>query len=230
MKAKIKTPSKELLEEVIGKTWFTVLEHMEHFSIESRDHGDMLTDTAGEKDVAEGRRILKAIRAVFPISKWKSKADVVDEWVVVSIQKKPFTELEIKQMRQKKKMAKLDKHIRALVSEANERTKKDNCRPSFGGSCYDGHYCYYATLNVTFGQRYLYPEHVGAGFYFANAIDAEAELKLLLEKVPELKVGRRMEYVSERKTGNRPPPNDIIEVKHVIQYELKISKSIHSDK
>lgn len=218
-------PTVETVRATIGRTWFDVSDEDDRIDIESRQHGDVGSETAGKQDIAEGRRILKDLRKAFPQAKWVTGFDVVDEWVSVSIRKAPLTAKEKEARKQKALIEKLRERIKAVTDEVNERTKKDGCRGSFSGLVYEG--CSYikVSLKVVFGQRLLYHNHLGAGFCYANEEAALAAIDPLVAGFPEFAWKRTTREPVAHRTGNYRPPNNIIEHEGYIEYEHQIRKA-----
>lgn len=73
------------IKSTIGRTWFSIDEEDDQFVLESRDYGDVGEETAGQTDITEAKRILAALRAAGV----RCSAEVVDEWVIVTVPK-PF--------------------------------------------------------------------------------------------------------------------------------------------
>jgi hypothetical protein len=218
------SPSVESVKQAIGRTWFDVSDEDDRIDIETRQHGDVGSETAGKQDIAEGRRILKDLRKAFPQSKWVTKFDVVDEWVSVSVRKEPLTPREKAERKQQALIAKLRERLTAVTADANARTQKQGCRNSFSCCVYDG--CSYikVSIKVVFGQRLLYHNHLGAGFYFANEEAASEAIDPLVAGFPEFEWARTTREPQPRRTGNYSPPNNVIEHEGYVEYEHQIRK------
>lgn len=61
-----------------------IQEDDDRITLDTREHGNVASESAGQQDIVEGRRILGILRTSFPEN--KSSAEVVDEWVIVTIQ------------------------------------------------------------------------------------------------------------------------------------------------
>lgn len=53
-------------------------------TIDTREHGNVASESAGQQDILDGRRILGILKTSFPEN--KPSAEIVDEWVIVTIQ------------------------------------------------------------------------------------------------------------------------------------------------
>jgi hypothetical protein len=216
------------VKEAAGRTWFDCSDEGTCIVLSSRDHGDVGAEIAGKADKDEGSRLRQLLRKVFKPAAWVVEYDVIDEWVHVSVRKEPLTKREKADRARKDKIAKLDQALKAIVAAANEERKKLNCRLPFSSFVYDGHYSQKATLKVMFGKRFLYPSHMGSGFVFADEETASEAIKPLLEKLPSLKLPasiawtRTIREATPRRTGNYPPPHNVIEEEGYIEYEADI--------
>lgn len=78
------TLTESSIRKIIAPSWFDISDEGNgEFIIDTRDHGDVGSETAGLTDIREARRIAKALRAVSP--EIKVVADVCDEWVTVTV-------------------------------------------------------------------------------------------------------------------------------------------------
>lgn len=71
-------------------SWFSTQEEengSKYLLIDTRDNGDVGDESPGQKDIAEGRRIAKALREKYP--ELNVSLDVVDEWVQVAVDDGP---------------------------------------------------------------------------------------------------------------------------------------------
>jgi hypothetical protein len=65
------------------RTWMEVRVEGTHLTIDTRDNGDTYNECPGQRDINEGRRVIKAIRSEFP--EVKAQLEAVDEWVILTI-------------------------------------------------------------------------------------------------------------------------------------------------
>ena len=81
--------NKEDLINAIGRLpiGWSIEDTGEAFLLTTRESGNVGEETAGKSDIEMGRRILGILRKSFPDAENKSSAEVVDEWVIVSIGK-----------------------------------------------------------------------------------------------------------------------------------------------
>jgi hypothetical protein len=96
--------NKEDLINAIGRLpiGWSIEDTGEAFLLTTRESGNVGEETAGQSDVVMGRRILGMLRKSFPQEENKSSAEVVDEWVIVSIDKGTNSDEAIrKELRQK---------------------------------------------------------------------------------------------------------------------------------
>lgn len=61
-----------------------IQEDDDRITLDTREHGDVAGESAGQQDIVDGRRILGILKTSFPEN--KPSAEVVDEWVIVTIQ------------------------------------------------------------------------------------------------------------------------------------------------
>ena len=79
------SPSVEGIKNLI-KSWFEVSEPYEGaFTIETRDGWDG-GDNPNPRNIEEGRRIIKLLRATYP--EYMVTADVADEWVIIEMKRR----------------------------------------------------------------------------------------------------------------------------------------------
>jgi hypothetical protein len=74
---------KQKIKNLIGNTWFYLVDDVNSFALESRDFGDISNDETGPKDRQEARRLITILRA----NGIKCGVELVDEWVVIDIPK-----------------------------------------------------------------------------------------------------------------------------------------------
>ena len=81
--------NKEDLINAIGRLpiGWSIEDTGEAFLLTTRESGNVGEETAGKSDIEIGRRILGILRKSFPDAENRSSAEVVDEWVIVSIGK-----------------------------------------------------------------------------------------------------------------------------------------------
>jgi hypothetical protein len=75
----------DAIKKIIGSTWFSFEDvESESASLTSREYGSTGEETPGVEDIREANRITRELRAAgFTVT-----ADVVDEWVIVTIKTK----------------------------------------------------------------------------------------------------------------------------------------------
>ncbi len=213
------TPTVETVKAAIGRTWFDVSDEDSFINIESRDHGDVGSETPGKEDVKEGQRLLDLLRKAFPPSKWATKFEVVDEWVTVSLRVAPLSKVERDKLARERKVSRLRAELGAVVAAANDETKKDGYRLSFSAHVHEGDYFKKVTIKAVFGERFLYPNHLGARFLLVNEIEADEALQPLVKKFSGLTWSKTIREPTPRRTGNCPPPHNIIENEGYVEYE-----------
>lgn len=71
----------EDIKRIIGRTWFDVSEEGDEIIIDSREYGDVGEESYGEKDLKEGRRIIRLLRE----TGLSCSIEGVDEWVIVTV-------------------------------------------------------------------------------------------------------------------------------------------------
>ena len=71
----------EDIKRIIGRTWFNVSEEGDEIIIDSREYGDVGEESYGEKDLKEGRRIIRLLRE----TGLSCSIEGVDEWVIVTV-------------------------------------------------------------------------------------------------------------------------------------------------
>lgn len=79
----MKNPIEQQIKDILGKTWFSVSDEGDHFTIDSREYGDICNEETGLEDRREGNRILKLLRD----AGIKCSAECVDEWVILTVMK-----------------------------------------------------------------------------------------------------------------------------------------------
>ena len=80
----MKLPTLEEIKKTIGQTWFTEDGcDSSLISLSTRDHGDVGEEEPGWLDIAEAKRIIKALREAYP--QLSIDSDTCDEWVTVEI-------------------------------------------------------------------------------------------------------------------------------------------------
>jgi hypothetical protein len=221
-----KTPTVESVKEAIGRTWFDVSDEDSRIDVESRQYGDVGNETPGKRDIDEGKRLFKLIRKVFKASKWVLTFNITDEWVTVSLRKEPITAKEKAEAVRKKRIETVRSRLEALVLVANEARKAEGYRTPFSSHVYDGHYNVSATVKVNFGKRYLYLEHMNSRFVFADEDTAGAAIADIMKGLEDLTWERTVREPTPRRTGNRPPPHNIIEEEGYIEFKADLRQHL----
>lgn len=206
-----------------GRTWFGVSDEGDQILLDTRDHGDVGAEEAGDADIKEAMRVLKELRKTFKPADYLTSMEVVDEWVHVSVRKLPYTAEERKEHKLQKRLRKLEEAIKTLVGQENEKLRKGvkNLRDSFAWYLSrNSHSCYsrLPSLKVSafYGKRFLYQDRGGACFTYCDAEAALQGLHELLELLnPLIKYhgGWRLEIKGpwDKTTYNFSPPNNVIE-------------------
>jgi len=199
----------------IGKSWFDLTEEDGRIELETRLHGSVGEETAGEEDKKEGLRILRALRKAFPVAHYETMFDVVDEWVSVSIRVEPFNKAERAAILKEAKLVKLNTKLREVTETLNAAARAENLNlrgpASFHVSTGHTFKPDQVEVKVEFGKRFLYTNHLGAGIKFATAEEAEAAGRKMLESFPKIDWTMTISKPFDRTTYNNPAPYNVIE-------------------
>lgn len=224
--------TQEKVKAALDRTWFTIEETENNILLDTRDHGDVGSETPGKEDIAEGKRIFKRLRKAFPASKYIMEFEVVDEWVTVAVRKEPLTAAERERRSLKAKADKINGKAEAVLSALNATLTAND--PKVGNPLYfrvsDRHFgCgkpnYVAVLTAKFGERLLYTEHQGAKFVFRDAREATAKLGELTSEIEDFGLTFVRSVVSgptEQHTYNYPPPRNVIERSGDVRFEFEL--------
>jgi len=214
----------EAVRQAVGQTWFDITDDGAHIELGSRDNGDVGEERPGQVDIAEGRRLMGLLRAVFKPASWEIKGDTVDEWVSITLRKHPYTGEELAAQRHKASMRRLEEEMKLACDEANSALPQAK-DPAFGrpfrAHVYAGIHDHNVTIAATFGKRILY-HRPGTDFVFAAADEADAVLKGIVARFSAYAWTRSVSGPYEQRTGNRRPPDNLIESKGEVEYGTRI--------
>jgi hypothetical protein len=240
-----KTLTSEDIRRAIGRTYFGMEDDDSHILLDTRSNGDVGSETPGEPDIEEGKRILKSLRENFPHH--HSGIETVDEWVHVSIRKAPKSEREIREAAFETKRVQLTKKLSpslgAAILAVNQKILGvENLKAPASANL--AHPFYWdgkimaerptpetfgrpvLQIRSKFGERLRYRDHLGAIPAFKTPEEA-------MEKLPELLAALGGEIVGtpgkegpyERETYNYRPPNNIIERVGTITFSVALPKA-----
>lgn len=138
------------IRETVGKTWFDFAQEDTSVILDTRQHGDVGEEEAGAEDKDEGRRIIKALRAAYPPTDYRTRYEVVDEWVTVTIDLAPYPPAKRKAMREDKLFAEWLTQRHREADAANQLfTTAKQAQPFYLHGATDKKYTW--TLQVAFG-------------------------------------------------------------------------------
>jgi hypothetical protein len=207
------------VKELIGRTWFDFEETETEITLDTRDSGDVGEETPGAEDIAEARRIMKAIRTVFPKETHLTDWETCDEWVSVTIKKQPRPMEEIRKDR-------LIAEFNAKFDAVKERIAEKFSLGLRSVSVYwrnDE-----LDLNIVFGDQILYLSY-HKQFDFRTEDDAETaaqEIMGMLNALPVESWGKReVSRPIKDFTGNYRPPNNVISIKQTLTYRGRLNLS-----
>jgi hypothetical protein len=212
----------EELKELIGDTWFDIT--MSHdnscLSLDTRDHGDVGEEKAGQEDWDEGERLLKILRKDHDALNYSITLEDVDEWVTLEMRE--YSKEEKANIRMKYATMERTKQIKAFTDELNKNALKGTNTgrsPIMVGS---GYKLTDSWVTIEYGRRFLYNNHRCAEFAISEKEEAEYLAKEIQKEFPQFKwtVEPPKEGI-KKLTGNYRPPNNVIEEYNQIQLTAK---------
>jgi hypothetical protein len=240
----------ESVKKVVGRTWFDFEDQEDRIMLDTRDNGNVGDETPGQEDVTEGRRLIKALRAAFPLH--HCAFEIVDEWVHVDIKKRRKSEREQREealetlKREGKKLhepaltaalAAVHQEIIGPAPEGNDRRAMSNYKAKRTPFYSNEHFLLermdpkdpgriVVTIGAFFGERLLYCDHLGAVPPFKTPEEAQEALSKLLAHLPGAEVIGKpaIEGPYEKETYNYRPPNNIIERVGTIKFHLALGE------
>ena len=135
----------------------------------------------------EARRIVKAIRSVFPREIYEVCDDICDEWVTVSVRKTPYSAEEIAKKAQEAKAWSVYSMVRDAV-KALPKSESSSIRPAIKLEVHPVNPNKRMTLIADFGERFANLNHLGAQVVFKTEEEAEKALRDFTHALPEMSI------------------------------------------
>lgn len=240
-KSAVKSPGKlttAALKSAVGNTWFDLTESENCLSFDTRDHGDVGSETPGKPDIVEARRIAAAVRTMFP--RHEVRLETVDEWVMLEVSKseKSKTELdrEARRQDQEKRALKLvgdwSPHIESALSLHAQKCLGENSQSknyaapfSWSRTVAPGEKSCATTFRSEYGERHLYRDHHGVIPAFKTPDESRAHFAKLIRGLGGIVKAEIVENAHKKLTYNLPAPNNVIEETGCVTYSVELPLS-----
>lgn len=219
------------VRELTGATWFDLQEEENQIILDSREHGDVGSESPGKPDLAEARRLTAELRKGFP--RHDVSAEVVDEWVVVTISRVEKSQERLDQDAKEKQTLQLRKkwapHIEAAISSVSKKcldsgiNAKNYSTPfTWSSSVSLGQKTWSTTFRAEYGVRHLYRDQQGVIPAFKTPEEIQPHLLALVKKLGGTLASQRVSAPFKKLTYNQPPPNNVIEEIGHVSYDVSM--------
>lgn len=221
----------ESVKKQIGSTWMDVEDNQDRIIFDTRQNGDVGASRPGKPDIDEARRLAGLLKKSFPYH--EVGLDVVDEWVLVDIKKKPKSREKILHEKYEEKTksltAKWAPHVARALDAASAKVlgensqKKNHARPFFWKeTVLPGKEFGMTSFGANYGTRRLYRDHHGAIPAFETPEQASSALKIILSSLGGELKSERIGKPYAKETYNYPPPNNIIEEVGTVIFDVQL--------
>ena len=208
------------VKAAIGNTWFDAQDDNGKIMLDTRDHGNLGEETPGKKDIEEGRRITKALKAAYP--QHEVSFEIVDEWVIVDIRTTPKSQAKLAEEAKAQKVMELTKLWAPKIENAFSQTEaemfgeqrpQNHKTPFYWRNCIEIQENGNTVIPVvaSFGERILYRDHPQSIPAFLTAEEARQAAEKIAATLGGKIRGQKQTRICERETYNYNPPNNIIE-------------------
>jgi hypothetical protein len=219
------------VKSVVGSTWFDLEEGEDRLVLDTREHGDVGSESPGQPDILEARRMAAALRKSFP--RHEVRLEAVDEWVTLEVYRseksKEKLEREARDRRAERLKGTWEPHITAALSSAKrkclgENAESKNYAPPFSWerSLSPGPKSCTTTFRSEYGERHLYRDHQGAIPAFKTPEESRLRFLELARELGGTIKAQRVNAPWKKHTYNRPAPNNVIEEVGHVSYDVEL--------
>ena len=233
-KANSKTPKKLSrvdINSAVEGTWFDVREESDSIVLDSREHGDVGSETPGKLDFAEAKRMSAILRGRFP--RHDIRVETVDEWVVLEISRCEKSKESLAKEKIAQLSAKAKERWKPVLAEALARSAKKCLGPNADSKNYARPFSWSnelslgtksctTTFRAEYGQRHLYRDHLGAIPAFKDPGESLAHFSKFIREIGGTLKAERINPPWKKLTYNRPAPNNVIEEVGHVSYDVEI--------
>lgn len=229
------TPSRKLsaadIKAAVGNTWFDLEEDEDRLVLDTREHGDVGSESPGKLDVLEARRMAATLRKIFP--RHEVSLETVDEWVTLEVHRdeksKEKLEREARGKRAEKLKGDWEPHITAALSSATEKCLGENAQlknyaPPFSWerSLSPGTKSCTTTFRSEYGERHLYRDHQAAIPAFKTPEESHLRFSEVVRTLGGTLKSQRVNAPAKSYTYNRPAPYNVIEEVGHVSYDIEL--------
>lgn len=221
----------EEIKKVIAGTWFDFRDEGDRFVLDTRENGDVGSETPGQPDLREAQRMAKELKRSFP--KHEVLYEALDEWVILEVSKKEKSKEKLAQEEQKKMTYLMSQewmpHIEEALVKASEQcwgesSKEKNYAAPFSWvkAVIPSGKMGTTTFSSKYGERLLYRESLNAIPAFKTPTESLNHFKEFIRSLGGVLKNERITKPSKTLTYNSPPPRNVIEEVGYIVYDVEL--------
>lgn len=222
------------LRSAVGRTWFDLSESDDRLLLDTREHGDVGSETPGKPDLIEARRLATTARNLFP--RHEVRVEAVDEWVVVEVFKteksKSILDREALEKRALKLRGDWQSHIETALSASSQKCLGQNvdlrnyARPfSWSQSMSPSKKSCTTKFRSEYGERHLYRDHLAAIPAFKNPEDSRQHFVEFVRTLGGTVKAETVTNPQKKLTYNHRSPNNVIEEIGNVSYDVELPLS-----
>lgn len=222
------------LRSAIGNTWFDLTESEDRLVLDTRENGDVGSETPGKPDLIEARRLAAAVKSLFP--RHEVNLEVVDEWVVLEVKKNEKSQSLLDQEAREKHAVKLrgewQSHIESALAESSQRCLGKDAQSgnfvapfSWSRTVSPGEKSCTTTFKSEYGERHLYRDHQSAIPAFKTPEESRHQFEEFVRSIGGTIKAERIDDPRKKLTYNRPAPNNVIEEVGHVSYDVELPLS-----
>lgn len=233
-KKQLPTLSREEITALVGGTWFDLHDEDDKFVLDTRQNGDVGSETPGKADIAEARRMALELKRQFP--RHEVRCEAIDEWVLLEVSKAEKSREKLEREEREERSRKLSQEWKPRVEEALQSATAKCLGENTSAKNYAVPFSWTGSLSVhgksattkfssKYGERYLYRDHLGAIPVFLTPQESRKHFSDFIGQLGGKVTGESMTDPTPSLTYNYSPPNNVIEKVGYIYYQVELPAS-----